>query len=183
MKKTILKYGIISGLISSLLMIATMPFEDRIGFEHGETLGYTVIVLSLLMVYFGVRSYRETMGGGWITFGRAFAVGISITVISCLCYVATWEVIYFNFTPGFVQKYGEHELQKAKAAGADDAAIAAKMAEVKRVEALYRNPFLNAAITFIEPFPVGLVVSLMSAALLRKRPREGQAPERGLAEA
>ena len=182
MKKTVLKYGIISGLIASVLMVATLPFEHRLGETVAYALGYTVIVLSLLMVFFGVRSYRESVGGGWITFGRAFAVGISITVISCLFYVATWEVMYFKFMPGFMQEYGEHQVQQARAAGKDEAAIAAKIEEVKRMEKMYQNPFINAAFTFIEPFPVGLVISLLTAGVLRRRPREGQA-EAGLAEA
>jgi hypothetical protein len=182
MTKTILKWGTISGLIAAALMAATVPFEHRIADRLAYVLGYTTIVASMLMVYFGVRSYRETVGGGWISFGRAFAVAISITAVSCLFYVAAWEVIYYNFMPDFIQKYGEHEVQEVKAAGGSEAAIAAKREEVKRVEKMYQNPLMNAAITFTEPFPVGVAVSLLAAGVLRRRPREGQA-EAGLAEA
>ena len=92
MKKTIVVFGLISGAVSSVMMMATLPFHDQIGFDKsGYILGYTSIVLSFLLVYFGVRSYRDNLGGGEITFAKAFGVGIAITVISCLCYVATWE--------------------------------------------------------------------------------------------
>ncbi|HTZ49277.1 MAG TPA: DUF4199 domain-containing protein [Verrucomicrobiae bacterium] len=171
MKKTILTFGLISGLISSVMMLATVPFMNRAGFEHGYVLGYTTIVLSLIVTFFGVRSYRDNVGNGHITFGRAFLVGLAITVISCLFYVATWEVIYFNFMPDFMDKYGTHVLQKMQASGATAAAIQQKSEEINRLKVLYKNPLYNAAMTFIEPFPVGLVITLLSAAVLRRKPR------------
>jgi Protein of unknown function (DUF4199) len=167
MKKIILTFGLISGAISSLMMIVTVPFADRIG--HSYVVGYATIVLSLLLVFFGVRSYRDNAAKGQITFGKAFLVGLAITVISCLFYVATWEIIYFNFMPDFMDKYGAHVLQKMQAAGATAAAIQQKSEELNKLKVLYKNPFFNMAMTFIEPFPVGLVITLISAAFLRKK--------------
>ena len=177
MKKTIVTFGLISGAIASVLMIGTMLFADKIGFDRGYVLGYTTIVLSLLLVYFGIRSYRDELSGGAITFGKAFAVGISITVISCLFYVATWEVLYFKFLPGFMDKYGAHIVEKMRASGASDAAILAKTQEVKKYKEMYDNPLINAAMTFIEPFPVGLLITLLSAAVLRRKTRGATAGE------
>ena len=168
MKRTILIFGLISGLISSLLMIATVPFMNRDGFDYGYALGYTTIVLSLMLTFFGVRSYRDNVGKGHITFGRAFLVGLAITVISCIFYVVTWEVIYYNFMPDFMDKYGAHVLQKMQASGATAAAIHEKSEEINRLKVMYKNPLFNVAMTFIEPFPVGLVITLLSAAVLRK---------------
>src|SRR6195256_4250910 len=104
MKKTVLTFGLISGAISSLLMAATLPFAHKIGFNKALIVGYTTIVLSFLLVFFGIRSYRDNVGNGQITFKKAFAVGISITLISCIFYVLTWEVLYFHFLPGFMDK-------------------------------------------------------------------------------
>jgi hypothetical protein len=169
MKKTILVFGLISGAISSLLMIATIPLMNRPDFDHGYVLGYTTIILSLMLTFFGVRSYRDNIGSGHITFGRAFLVGLAITVISCVFYVVTWEVLYFNFMPDFLDKYGAHILQKMQASGATAAAIQQKSEELNNLKVMYKNPLFNAAMTFIEPFPVGLVITLLSAAILRKK--------------
>src|SRR3954454_18656384 len=106
MKRIVLIFGLISGVIASALMFLTLPFmHNGIDSRFGYVIGYATIVLSLLLVFFGIRSYRENVGNGSITFGRAFAVGILITLISCVFYVASWEVIYFNFMPDFVEKY------------------------------------------------------------------------------
>lgn len=118
MKKTVLTFGLISGVISAAMMLVTIPFVDKVGWEKGEILGYTTIVLSALMVFFGVRSYRENVGGGRLTFGRGFAVGILITLISCACYVGTWEIVYYKFMPGFAEKYAAHMVERAKASEA-----------------------------------------------------------------
>jgi hypothetical protein len=171
MKKTILTFGLISGAISAVMLSATVPFADKIGFDKGEYLGYTVIVLSLLLVFFGIRSYRDNVGNGQISFGKAFTVGLGITVISCLCYVIAWEVLYFHFLPGFMDKYSAYMVQKLQAEGASPAAVQAQVDQIRKYKEMYDNPLLNAAMTFIEPFPVGLVLTLISAAVLRKKPQ------------
>jgi Protein of unknown function (DUF4199) len=171
LKKTILIFGLISGALSSLMLAATVPFADRIGFDKGEYVGYTVIVLSFLLVFFGIRSYRDNIGDGQVTFTRAFAVGISITVISCICYVITWEIIYFNFLPDFMDKYSAYAIAKAKASGASPAALQVQIQQLNKYRQMYDNPLFNAAMTFIEPLPVGLLVTLISAAILRRKPR------------
>ena len=176
MKKTILTFGLISGAIISVLMCATVPFADRLGFGHSYLVGYTTMILAFLLVYFGIRSYRDNFGGGHISFGKAFVIGISITLISTLCYVVTWEIIYFKFMPDFMDKYGAYAIQKLQASGASAAAIQAKVEEIKRYKVLEDNPLTNAAMTFLEPFPVGLMVTLASAAILRRKPNATTQP-------
>ena len=174
MRKTILTFGLISGAVSALMMAITIPFTERIGFDKGAVIGYTGIVLSFLLVYFGIRSYRDQVGKGYITFSKAFVVGLGITVISCMFYVAAWEVIYFNFMPDFTEKYSAHVIESARAAGASDAAILKKQQEMKDFKEMYANPFYNVAMTFVEPFPVGLLITLISAAVLKKNPALAQ---------
>jgi hypothetical protein len=169
MKRIVLTFGLISGLISAVLMVAFIPFIDKIGFDNGMIVGYTSMVLAFLLVFFGVRSYRETVGKGRISFGRAFKVGILITLISCICYVVTWEILYFNFLPDFAEKYTNYMIEKTRAAGASAEEIAKQIEQMENMKALYDNPFFNAAITFLEPFPIGLIVTFISALILRKR--------------
>jgi hypothetical protein len=170
MKKTVLTFGLISGAIMMAMMVATMHFIDQIGFDRGVIVGYTTIVLGFMLVFFGIRSYRENIGQGHITFGRAFAVGILITVVACIVYVVAWQIVYFNFMPDFLDKYASYQIEKARAAGATQQALDAQLAEMESFKAMYNNNlFINAAFTFIEPFPVGLLITLISAAILRKK--------------
>lgn len=178
MKKTVLTFGLISGAILSLMMLSTLPFIDRIGFDKGEIIGYTTMVLSFLMVFFGIRSYRESVGAGTISFGRAFSVGILITLISCVCYVITWEIIYFKLMPGFGEKYANYMIEQLRVSGASQQVIDAKLQEMKSFKAMYDNPLINAAISFIEPFPIGLIITVISAAILRKKPKPTDRDER-----
>jgi hypothetical protein len=171
MQKIVLKYGLISGLLIALMMSVTVPFQDKISGHGyiGYITGYTTMVLSFLLVYFGIRSYRDQVGGGQISFGRGFAVGMCIMLITCIFYVVTWEIIYFNFMHDFMDKYAAHVIEKARAAGASAAAIQAKTQQMEAMKKMYENPMYNAAITFIEPFPVGLLIALISAAVLRRK--------------
>ncbi len=169
MKKTVLTFGLIGGAIMAAMMFATLPFMDKIGFDKGMIVGFTTMLLAFMLVFFGIRSYRENVGGGRITFGRAFAVGILITVIACICYVIAWEILYFKFMPDFLDRYSSYLVEKARAAGETQQAIDAQVQQMKEFKTLYDNPLINAAFTFIEPFPVGLIVTLISAAVLRKK--------------
>ena len=171
MKRTVLIFGLISGAISALMMVITVPFLDSIGFDRAEVLGYTTIILSFLLVYAGIRSYRDTVGRGSIGFGQAFWIGLLITLVSCLCYVVTWEALYFGVGSmrQFMTKYGEYMVDQARRSGASAQAIQTQIQEMERYRQLYENPLANAAITFLEPFPIGLVITLISAAILRRK--------------
>ena len=171
MKKTVLTFGLISGAISAAMMLVTIPFVDKIGWQRGELLGYTTIVLSALLVFFGVRSYRDNVAGGRLTFGRGFAVGILITLISSACYVTTWEIVYYKFMPDFADKYAAHMLEQAKASGASQQKIDETQRKANEFKQMYSNPLVNVALTFTEVFPIGLLVTLLSAGILRKNAR------------
>jgi hypothetical protein len=169
MKRTVLTFGLLGGAVMAVMMFATLPFVDRIGFDKGFIIGYTTMILAFMMVFFGIRSYRENIGQGHISFGRAFAVGILITLIACVCYVVAWEILYFNFMPDFLDKYSAYVIEKARASGSSQQAIDAQVQQMKGFKTMYANPLINAAMTFTEPFPVGLLVTLISAAILRKK--------------
>ena len=171
MKRIVLTFGLISGAVMALFMAVTVPFLG----DHGTAdliVGYAGMVAAFLLVYFGVRSYRENVLGGSIGFGRAFGTGILIAAIASVCYVATWEVIYYKFMPDFYAKYGQSVVEQARKSGKSEAEVAKVRADmdtmVKRVE----NPLFVTAATFAEPFPVGLVISLVSAGLLRRKRAE-----------
>src|SRR5215470_5146402 len=131
MKKIVLTFGLISGAISALLMFATVPFMHKIGFDKGVFVGYTSIVLSFLMVFFGIRSYRENVGNGEISFLRAFSVGILITVISCAFYAVTWQIAYRLFMPDFFDKYTHYAVTKMQNEGKSPQDIAAMLEQMK----------------------------------------------------
>ena len=170
MKKTVLTFGLIAGLIISVLMDGSLLIASKMGSGHNSMLlGYTMMVASFLLVYFGIRSYRDNKLDGRISFGRAFACGILITLITCVFYVVTWEIIYFNFIPHFMDSYWAAQIHKVQGAGLSPAATAAKVAAIQQMQQSYQNPLINMAYTFIEPLPVGLLITLISAAVLRRK--------------
>jgi hypothetical protein len=171
MKRTVWTFGLISGGILSAMMLLTMPFSDSIGYNKALIVGYTTMVLAFLLIFFGVRSYRDNVGGGSIGFGRAMAVGSLITLITCLCYVATWELVFFKLAPNYAAKFHTAAVEKAKADSGSPEELQKKLADVERFTRLYQNPVFNAAATFLEPLPVGLVLALLSAGVLSRKRR------------
>ncbi len=171
MKKIILTYGLISGAIAAAMMLAMALYvgNDPNHFKNGEIFGYTGILLSMLLVFLGVRAYRDQFAGGRLTFGQGFQVGILITLISCVCYVLAWQVIYRTLMPDFMEQFMEYSINQMKNDGATEAAIAAKTAELTHFGEMYKNPLVNIAFTFLEPLPIGLAVTLATAGILRKK--------------
>jgi hypothetical protein len=170
MKKIVLTYGLIAGFILAAFMAVMVPLatSGRASFENAEVVGYSSMVLAFVAVFLGIRSYREK-NGGTITFGRALGIGLLITLITSVIYVTTWEVIYWNFLPDFADKYAAFSIAKLQAKGAPAAEIAKARADMAQFKVLYKNPLFNIGMTFVEVFPVGFLMTLISAAILRRK--------------
>jgi len=183
MKKIVLTFGLISGFILATMTAIMVPMcmNGRIDLDTSAVIGYTAMFLAFLLVYFGIRSYRDNIGGGAITFGRAFKVGILITLVTCAVYVISWEIVYFGFIPDFGDKYAALTLDKLRAEGATAAKIAAEQEKMETFKKLYRNPLFNIGMTFVEVFPVGLIMTLISAAILRRKTPPAPSPVRAVA--
>jgi hypothetical protein len=171
MRKIVLTFGLIAGAILSVMMLVTLPFQDQIGFDKGAIIGYTTMVLAFLMVFFGVKSYRENVAGGSVTFGRALMVGLMITAVASVCYVTTWEVIYYKLAPDFGDKYAAYSIEKTKQSGATEAQIAKQVKEMTEFKEMYKRPLVNIALTFLEPLPVGILFTLVTAGVLSRKRR------------
>jgi hypothetical protein len=177
MKRVVWRFGLLSGAMISVLMFLQIwgirqIGEDKVGGELGATLGYTTMVLSFMLVYFGVRSYRDTEGRGQITFGRALRIGLLISLFTSVCYVATWEVVYNTMMPDFAEKYGKSAVERTRASGGSAAQIEAKQQEMLQFQTMYKNPFYNIAMTFMEPLPVALIFAFVTAGVLSRKRKE-----------
>jgi len=172
MKKNVWKYGLLSGLVLAGLMALTVPFEHHIKASFGMAVGYTIMVLSFLIVFVGVKHYRDTECGGSITFGRAFAAGALMMLIACVCYVAMWEALSATIEKNFAHEYAAGLVKRAQDSGLQGAALEARIAEAHKFEVMYSNPLYRMSMTLLEPLPVGIVMALVTAGILRRRPEE-----------
>jgi hypothetical protein len=172
MKKNVLKYGLLSGLALAITMALTVPFEHRVNASYAMLVGYTTMVLSFLIVFVGIKHYRDAECGGSITFGRAFAAGALMMLISCACYVAMWEVLTATVEKNFAHDYTAGLVKRAQNSGLQGAALEAKIAEARKFEVTYSNPLYRMSMTLLEPLPVGIVMALVSAGILRRKPQE-----------
>ena len=171
MKKIVLIYGLIAGVIVGAMMMITMPLYESgtLKLENGEWLGYTTMVIALSMVFFGMKSYRDNHLGGSITFGNALKVGLLITLIAALIYAFSWEITRLNMKGDFMTLYGEKQIEKMKIEGATEAALIEAKKKMDDFGLMYKNPFIRFGITLMEIAPVGILISLLSAGLLRKK--------------
>ena len=171
MKKFVLKYGLLSGLTVAVMMALTVPVEHRIHASWGMVIGYTIMVLSFLIVFVGVKHYRDVECGGVISFGRALAVGALMMLLTCACYVAMWEVLSATVEKNFAHQYAEGMAKRAQQSGLKGSALQAKIDQARSFETMYANPLYRMSMTLLEPLPVGIVMALVTAGILRRRPQ------------
>lgn len=169
MKKTVLLFGLLSAALAIAVMLATVRLLDTVGYQVTDLLGYSAMVGSALLVFFGIRSHRERAQGGRITFGGGFLVGLGITLVSSLCQVAAFQLVYFQIAPEFGDKFAACMVERARDSGAAPEKIVKTAEQARTLKRLYDNPLTNAALTFVQPLPIGLVAAAISAAILRKR--------------
>jgi hypothetical protein len=176
MKKIILICGLIAGFISSAWALFYISISDtHANMEYGMIYGYTAMIIGFSFIFVGVKNYRDKHSNGLISFGKAFKIGFFITLIASTVYVVAWLIDYFYFIPDFMDNYAEHILKGMKKDGATQLQLDAKMAEMKDFKEMYQNPLFNAMITYTEIMPPGLIISLISAAILKKNAKsEGQ---------
>jgi Protein of unknown function (DUF4199) len=171
MKKIVITYGLIGGAIVGAMLMITMPLYESgaLNMDRGEWLGYTTMVVALSLIFFGIKSFRDHHLGGAITFGHAVKVGLLITLIASLVYATSWEVTYRNMKGDFMRMMSEKAFEKMKAEGKSEAAIAEAKTEMEGFAEMYKNPIIRFAITLMEIAPVGIIISLLSATLLRRK--------------
>jgi hypothetical protein len=166
----VIRCGLIAGAIMGSMFLIIYPFREQIGFGSlGMALGYASMVLAFLMIHVGMRTYRDTVAGGRVTYGQALKVGLLIALVATLTYIVIWEVVYFTLLPDFMVEYGRHAVEQARAAGKSAAELDAMQKEMTAFADAYRNPLVVAAYTFLEPLPVALPFSLVSAWLVSRQ--------------
>ena len=172
MKKVVLTFGLIAGLIVTTLMLVSISLmgDGIINFENGELVGYTTMVLTLSpTIFFGIKSYRDNNNDGVISFGKAFQVGILIAGLAAVIYASGWEVYVNTSSSDFMESYTTHYLEQMEKDGASAAEIDEMRVSMNEMAEMYKNPIIRFGMTLMEILPVGLVISLMCAGILRRK--------------
>jgi len=167
MKKTVLLFGLVSGAWAAGMMLLGLHLALGHGYRVAETVGFTSIVLSSLLVFFGVRSYREREGA--LPFGRGLAVGAAICGVACTVYALTWGVTSLWIAPDLPAKVAACMVDQARADGKSDTEIVEAMRQADQFRKLEARPLLNVGEAFVEPLPFGLAAALLAAAVLRRK--------------
>ncbi len=168
MKKTVFKFGIVAGLIVAAMLFGT-TYKGEIDYDSGELLGFATMILAFSSIFFGIRSYRDKQLGGMITFGSAFQIGLFITLIASTIYVITWMIIISTYGTDFMDQYTQYAIQKLQESGESVEEIKVKTDEMRGFQEMYKNPLIKIGFTYMEILPIGLAVSLICAAILKKK--------------
>jgi len=169
MKEIAYKYGAVSaGIMIVPMVIPMLIWGTEFDLELAEWLGYISMILAMLGVYFGTRSYRDHALDGNISFGKAFASGVLISLVAALIFGIFTVFLYKFVLTDFADKYMDYSIEKIREGGAAADEIARQIAEVNENRKLWRNPFFNGLVMFATVFPIGAIIALISAAVLKK---------------
>lgn len=165
-----MSYGLIAGLIVSvMLVVSTTLCYSNPNFQSNMYIGFGAMFIAFSMIFVGVKNFRDKQNNGVITFGKAFKIGFYIALVASTLYVLVWLIEYYLFIPDFMDKYTAHVLKEAYAEGGGQAAINAKIAEMNSYKEMYKKPLFVVLLTYMEILPLGLVLSLISALIFKKK--------------
>jgi hypothetical protein len=173
MRKVTLIFGLIAGAIVSVFMVIGIALWEKSGIVVDNALiGYATMVIALSMVFFGIKSYRDNYQDGKIRFWKGFQVGLLITLIASFMYAITWET-YNQVSPSssaaFIDYYAKCQIDKLKEKGVSPAEIDQEVKKMDDFKRIYRNTAIRFGMTLMEILPVGIIITLISAAVLRKK--------------
>jgi hypothetical protein len=177
MKKNVIVFGLISGLIVAVMMvISTLLCYNSGNFEGSMIMGYASMILAFSLIFVAIKNYRDKFNGGYVSFLKALKIGLLISLIGSTVYVATWLVEYYVFMPDFMERYSAAMLEKARAGGESAAEIREQTEMIEQSKKIYATPLGVILFTYMEVLPVGILVSLLCALILkRKDPGKGNA--------
>jgi len=174
MKRNVLVFGSISAVLLGIWVFGSMAWYYQVKDCQGSMLaGYTAMLLALSLVFVGVKNYRDKQNGGVISFGKAFKIGLLIALIASTGYVVAWLIDYYAFIPDFMDRFSAHMLKQAHADGLTGAALSKKVEEINTMKKLYQSPVMVILFTYMEVLPVGLIVSLITALILKRKAKDG----------
>jgi hypothetical protein len=170
MKRNVFVFGSISGLIlATYMVISTALCSDNPNFETSMFVGYAGMILAFSFVFVGIKNFRDKYNDGLITFGKAFKLGLYITLVTSTVYVIVWLIEYYCFIPDFMDKYAEHEISKARSGGLTQAELDLQIQKILKMKEMYKNPLFVILITYMEILPIGLLISIISALILKRK--------------
>lgn len=170
MKKIVLVCGVIAGLVTiSWGIFATNFLEKGTSYNMRMVFGYAAMVLGFSLIFVGIKRFRDNENGGVITFGKALKVALLITLVAGTVYVLFWEIDYYCFLPNFNKDMIEATHAQLIVEGKTAAEIQAKMTEMKSFMESYKKPIVNIAMTYTEIIPPGVIISLIAAAILKRK--------------
>lgn len=177
MKKTILTYGLIAGLITmSFMLISTIIYDcSTAPSNESMIIGFTGMFIAFIFVFVGIKNYRDKQNNGVVTFWDAFKIGFCIALIASCVYTLVWMVQFHFFMPDFMEKFADQAILDIKSSGLSATQINEQIAETEEMRVNYRNPFFRIMYTLVEILPLGTVIALIAALILkRKTPRKQQ---------
>ena len=175
MKKNSLVFGTISGVIISTFMGVSMAIlscssGDKDGGSGSMIIGFSAMVVAFSFIFVSIKNYRDKQNGGNITFGKGFLLGFMISLIASTLYVITWAVEFHFFMPDFIDKYSAMQVKQAQESGMSGAALDEALKSIESTSYNYKNnPFFFAMYTYMEILPVGILITLISALILKRK--------------
>jgi hypothetical protein len=170
MKKNVWVFGLISGLIITAMMVTTtVMMRNDPDFEGSMVMGYATMLLAFSFIFVGIKNFRDKYNDGVISFGKAFRIGLYISLIAGTMYVGVWLIEYYFFFPDFMDVYSNHMVETARSKGTSEAELNKKIADINWMKSMYKNPLFVILITYSEVLPVGIIVSLICAAILKRK--------------
>ena len=165
MLSLILRYGIVAGLIVAIPMLYQMLVRGELA--ESLLLGYSIMIVALTAVFLGIKHYRDKVLGGVVRFLPALGVGLGISAVASILYVIAWEISSAYSSFDFVAYYKAYMVDAVQAKGGSPAEVTQAVANADAFEKMYRNPLYRVPMVFVEMFPVGVLISLISAGILR----------------
>lgn len=167
MLRIALIYGTIAGVIVISVMTAGIAMSGGEGGASSQAFGYLIMLIALSLIFIGIKRHRDQNLGGVIKFGPAFGLGLAIAAVAGVFYVAGWEVYLASTDYAFINEYTEGLIEKKRAEGVTGEELQKIVENMEAMVKNYANPLYRLPITFSEIFPVGLVIALISALILR----------------
>ena len=158
--KETLKYGIILGLVSIVFSVLTYMLD----LTGKSWLMWPSIIVSLVVLYLLLISYRDTVNNGYITYGKSVGAGVLMNLYAAILSAIYVYILFAFIDPGLVDKQMALAEDKLIAKGLPEGSIETAL----KMQAKFMKPWFMSLMTVVNAVFFGLIMSLLVSLFIKK---------------
>lgn len=165
-KTSLFSHSLLWGAILGIILVVYSLILYFLDQSTNKGLGYVTWIIIIVCLFYAMKSYRDSVNQGTLSYGNAFVIGLLVAIIAGFI-SSVFTYIQFRFiSPEIIDKMLQMTEDKLMSKGMSDDMIEKSIEMSKK----FMTPIIMSIMGFIMTVIIGGILSLIIAAIAKKDP-------------